>query len=74
MVTEILVFVINILKISQYEHSSLGDGDEICFDKTAALLQHSGQNDIPVIEYRSDDVTKTKFMKLWNLLRYSEST
>ena len=48
--------------------------DEICFDKTAALLQHSGQNDIPVIEYWSDDGTTTKFMKLWNLLRYSEST
>ena len=27
-----------------------------------------------LIEYRSDDVTKIIFLKLWDLLRYSEST
>ena len=26
------------------------------------------------IEYRSDDVIKMKFVKLWDLLRYSERT
>ena len=26
------------------------------------------------IEYRSDDVIKMKFTKLWDLLRYSERT
>ena len=27
-----------------------------------------------VIEFRSDDVIKMKFVKLWDLLRYSERT
>ena len=27
-----------------------------------------------LIEYRSDDVIKMKFVKLWDLLRYSERT
>ena len=29
---------------------------------------------ISQIEYRSDDVIKMKFVKLWDLLRYSERT
>ena len=29
---------------------------------------------LDVIEYRSDDVIKMKFVKLWDLLRYSERT
>ena len=31
-------------------------------------------DDVDYIEYRSDDVIKMKFVKLWDLLRYSERT
>ena len=32
------------------------------------------RTDTVFIEYRSDDVIKMKFVKLWDLLRYSERT
>ena len=36
--------------------------------QSAICLQHNA------IEYRSDDVIKMKFVKLWDLLRYSDRT
>ena len=33
-----------------------------------------GQEPPTAIEYQSDDVIKMKFVKLWDLLRYSERT
>ena len=32
------------------------------------------RSEVMQIEYRSDDVIKMKFAKLWDLLRYSERT
>ena len=32
------------------------------------------RTDTVFIEYRSDDIIKMKFVKLWDLLRYSERT
>ena len=45
-----------------------------CFADFIKTCEISGELLHENIEYRSDDVIKMKFVKLWDLLRYSERT
>ena len=55
----------NQVRITDQMASRLGVRPQVSFVKTGT---YKG------IEYRSDDVIKMKFVKLWDLLRYSERT
>ena len=55
----------NQVRITDQMASRLSVRPQVSFVKT---VTYKG------IEYRSDDVIKMKFVKLWDLLRYSERT